>query len=196
MKSENDKAAQLDAVELIACEFLRFVFGNRRPESKDLAARHERIKGAVKSCGGALDAVVVARLFYRLETEATSLIGKVAALAQTTDPDALTAYGVPALLIENAKGVAAHHRRAKHKEIAANARQWKPDAEDKATYCAWALGLDEMRRKPRNVCDIRALPGFDVERWGRHNDKTLKDWWKSVFDGYLFEKGAPAKKNK
>jgi hypothetical protein len=186
-----DKAARLAAMANLAKHFLSQTYegGNTAAER---GARHEAIKREVSPCG-LFDAHDVVWLFYLLEERGVVEINKFAALAQTTDPEAMRQHGIPKEIVDNANMLKEHHRKASKDDSAANARASKPAAMDKDDFQAWAKKTIQPNTHSGNIQidDVRGMKGFKVS-WGQ-SDVTLKRWLKEAIPGFSFKRGAKKK---
>ncbi len=182
--SRKDVQAALDAV---ADEFMKFTWQTEPANPDALVARHERIKNLINAAGGKLDAVEVCHLFYKLEYRASSELGKVAALAQTTEPERLAERGLPSQLIDNAVLLRGHYGRRAKVTSAEHARKGKKDTKDKAAFVAWARAAHSDGHRPDRITDVRNLPGFDAG-WSQ-TPEVQKRWWKEANPGYEFKRG-------
>lgn len=182
---------QVDAIDGIVEEFLKFYALDNPPTPEELMSRHGRINSRIHSCGGCLDSWGVTWLFSKLEEKASGEIAKFVALAQTTDSGAMRKYGINEKLINNVIAVANEHRKNKAEDMAEKARDGKKDSVDRKNFITWAEQLPNDKRSPPQAEDIRGLPGFQVT-WGC-TDETLKKWWKRAFPGYQFRNGARKK---
>ncbi|WP_025915603.1 hypothetical protein [Herminiimonas sp. CN] len=186
-----DKAARLAAMANLAKHFLSQTYegGNTAAERE---ARHEAIKREVSPCG-LFDAHDVVWLFYLLEERALTEINKFAALAQTTDPDAVLKYGVPSEIVENAKLLKEHHVKATKRAGTASARAAAPGGDkDKEECRGWLKTAISMEDSGViNSVDITGMKGFN---WGGRDNKWLKARVKEVFPKFEFRRGRTKEK--
>lgn len=191
MRKLMDKAARLAAMENLAKHFLSQAYegGSTVEERKE---RHDAMENEVFPCG-IFDEHDVVWLFYLLEERALTEITKFAALAQTTDPDAMLKYGIPPELVNNAKLLKRHHGIEAKSASAGVARAAKSSAKDKEAFQIWvreAVELNEHSRKIQ-IEDVRGMKGFKSS-WGQ-NDATLKRWLREAIPGFEFKRGAKKK---
>lgn len=132
-------------------------------------------------------------LFYLLKERALTEINRFAALAQTTNPDAMLKHGIPAEIVGNAKLLKEHHGRNAKSASASAARAAKISAKDKEAFQAWAKGAIDSKTHSGNIQidDVRGMKGFESS-WGQ-NDATLKRWLKEAIPGFEFKRGAKKK---
>ena len=141
------------AVEKITEMFLEDLYSDREPfwnresfghltEDEKLSIsgiraqeRHEKIIEIIGDYG--LDGIGVMRLFNAIEYKAIGEINKLLALVQTTEPDQLRKYGVPNVLIENAKTIQGLRTSTRAKG-AAGAR-WEDDPKSYAACKAFEI---------------------------------------------------------
>lgn len=186
-----DKAARLAAIANLAKHFLSQAYegGNTTEERK---ARHDAINEEVSPCG-LFDAHDVVWLFCLLEDRALTEINKFAALAQTTDPDAMLKHGVPTELVENVKLLKEHHIKATKRAGTASARAAAVGGEkDKEGCREWlktAISISDSGQV--NAVDLTGMKGF---AWGRCSNKWLKERVKEVFPEFEFRRGRTKKK--
>lgn len=186
-----DKAARLAAMANLAKHFLSQAYeGGNTAEERE--ARHDAMKDEVSPCG-IFDAHDVVWLFYLLEERALTEINKFAALAQTTDPDAMLKHGVPTELVENVKLLKEHHGRVAKSASAGAARAAKPSAKNKEAFQVWAKkAIDQKAHSGKiQIDDVRGMEGFEL--FWRQNDATLKRWLKEAVPGFQFKRGAKKK---
>ncbi len=186
-----DKAARLAAMENLAKHFLSQAYegGSTAEERKE---RHDAMENEVSPCGP-FDEHDVVWLFYLLEERALTEITKFAALAQTTDPDAMLKYGIPPELVKNSKLLKKHHGREAKSASAGAARAAKSSAKDKEAFQAWVREAVEPNEHSRKIQieDVRGMTGFKSS-WGQ-NDATLKRWLREAIPGFEFKRGAKKK---
>ncbi len=186
-----DKAARLAAMANLAKHFLSQAYeGGNTAEERE--ARHDAMKDEVSPCG-LFDVHDVVWLFCLLEERALTEINKFAALAQTTDPDAMLKHGVPTELVENAKLLKEHHGRDAKSASAGAARAAKTSAKNKDAFQAWAKrDIDPKTHSGKiQIDDVRGMKGFESS-WGQ-NDATLKRWLKEAMPSFKFKRGAKKK---
>ncbi len=136
MNQQRTRADKLTAI------FLEDVFSESSDNSpQTLKARHEHIKDAIEE-GLSPDGILW--LFYALEMKAVSEINKVAALAQTIEPDALKKYGLPEELISNAKSVRDFKTKIRSKKAADD--KWADHPKTYATCKAFELWSSHPRQ--------------------------------------------------
>ncbi|WP_287952132.1 hypothetical protein [Diaphorobacter sp.] len=187
-----DKAARLAAMANLAKHFLSQAYeGGNTAEERE--ARHDAMKDEVSPCG-LFDAHDVVWLFYLLEERALTEINKFAALAQTTDPDAMLEHGVPSKLVANVRLLKEHHRKVSRNDSAAHARSQKPEEKKKAEFKAWAAeNISKDRHSGKiQINDVYAMKGFS-EEW-RLSDTVMKKCLREAIPGFVFRTGRKAKK--
>ncbi|WP_426344237.1 hypothetical protein ACN9MU_04665 [Pseudoduganella sp. R-32] len=187
-----DKAARLAAMENLAKHFLSKAYSGENTAS-ELRARHEIATAELVSGGDNFDAHDVMWLFSLLEYRAISEVNKFAALAQTTDPDAMLKYGLPKEVVNNVKVLKAHNGRQAKKVSANNARESKQAAKDKIEFQTWVKKTIKLEEHSGSIQidDVRGMNGFKVT-W-RQTDVTLKLWLKEAIPGFSFKRGARKK---
>ena len=183
-----DKTTRIAAIENLTKYFLSQPYsGGNTPEER--TRRHEAVKAELASCGDRFDAHDVVWLFYVLEHHALGELKKFAALAQTTDPEAMLKYGVPKELVDNAKLLKEHHGMQAKVASASKARASKQDAKAKTAFQEWVkMTIDPKKHSGKiQIEDVRAMEGFEVS-WGQ-SDPTLKRWLKEAIHGFSFKPG-------
>lgn len=101
MTNEHQKRLDesLEKIKNLKEVFLKYMYDpDQTPET--LKSRFNYLNEVI---GDGLDPYFICNLFLALEQKAIVEVDKMAALAQTIDPDALRKYGIPDQLIENAK---------------------------------------------------------------------------------------------
>jgi hypothetical protein len=98
---------QIDTVNSIVKEFLKFVWHKGLPTPDELKSRHEALQIALEKCGDKLDAYWVIWLVYDLEQVASEYIRKLIDLVQATNPKVVKEIfpDIPDHLINVAEGV-------------------------------------------------------------------------------------------
>lgn len=183
-----DKTTRIAAIENLAKYFLSQPYsGGNTPEER--TRRHEAVKAELASCGDRFDAHDVVWLFYVLEYHALGELKKFAALAQTTDPEAMLKYGVPKELVDNAKLLKEHHGMQAKVASASKARASKQDAKAKTAFQEWVKVTIDLKTHSGKIQieDVRGMEGFEVS-WGQ-SDPTLKRWLKEAIRGFSFKPG-------
>lgn len=180
------------AMERLEKHFLSEIFREKAGSPNELEARHEALKAEVASFGP-FDALDVVHLFELLEYRAATEIGKFAALAQTTDPEAMLQHDIPKVIVHNAASLKDHHRKEAKADSAGAARAAKASAKDKEAFQAWAKGAIDLKTHSGSIQidDVRGMNGFESS-WGQ-NDTTLKRWLKEAIPGFEFKRGAKKK---
>jgi len=187
-----NKTARIAAIENLTKYFLsEFYSGGSTPAEKTM--RHEAINAELASCGDRFDAHDVLWLFYVLEHHANGELNKFAALARTTEPEAMLKYGVPKEFVDNAMLLKEHHRMQAKAASASNARASKKDAKAKMAFQEWVkMTIDPQTHSGKiQIQDVRGMKGFKAS-WGQ-TDTTLKQWLKEVFESFSFKRGARKK---
>ncbi len=189
------KQTKREAIEAIVGDFLLFSYQGGSADISDVKDRHERIKATLMSCGDEFDAQDLLWLFMRLESRAVEEIAKLAALAQTTEPEQMKKFGLPNGLIEGAIALKEHNGKQAKAASAANARASKQDAKDEQEFKKWAAKAINQKTDSGNIQieDVRGMKGFKSS-WGQA-DNTLKQWVKEAIPGFCFKRGR-SKKNK
>lgn len=120
---------QMQAVEMLEAEFLRFLWTEQPASPAQLGERFDRFAEALNKTGG-LDASAVLALFDKLEQRALTEINKPLALAQTIDPDCIAHQcpDLPKTLITNTQAVHTHAYTTSHSKQAKGAAQHKRPA--------------------------------------------------------------------
>jgi len=187
-----DKSTRIAALENLAKYFLSQPYGGGNTPA-ERTMRHEAVNAELASCGDRFDAHDVVWLFSVLEYHALGELRKFAALAQTTDPEAMLKYGVPKEFVDNAKLLKEHHRMQAKVASASNARASKQDAKAKTAFQEWVkVTIDPQTHSGKiQIEDVRGMKGFKAS-WGQ-TDTTLKQWVKEVFEGFSFKRGARKK---
>jgi hypothetical protein len=188
MSNLANKTTRIAAIENLTKYFLsEFYSGGNTPEER--TRRHEAVSAELASCGDRFDAHDVLWLFYVLEHHAVSELEKLAALAKTTDPEAMLKYGVPKELVDNAKLLKERHSMQAKVASASKARASKQDAKAKTAFQDWVkMTIDpEAHSGKIQIEDVRAMKGFEVS-WGQ-TDPTLKRWLKEAIRGFSFKPG-------
>lgn len=181
-----DKAARLAAMANLAKHFLSQAYegGNT---AKDRKARHDAIKREVSPCG-LFDAHDIVWLFYLLEERGVVEINKFAALAQTTDPEAMLQHGIPKEIVDNANLLKEHHAKATRRAGTAPARASTAASKDEFDFKEWAkknINVEEHSGKIQ-APDLVSIKGF---KWGKRTDGVLKKWVKEVHPDFKFKTG-------
>lgn len=187
-----DKSTRIAAMENLTKHFLSQPYsGGNTPAERTM--RHEAVKAELASCGDRFDGHDVMVLFYLLEERALAELNKFAALAQTTEPEAMLKHGVPRELVNNAKRLREHHGMQAKVASVSKARASKPDAKAKTAFQEWVrITIDPDTHSGKiQIEDVRGMKGFDAA-WGQ-NDATLKRWLKGVFRTFSFKRGARKK---
>lgn len=189
------KQTKREAIEAIVGDFLLFSYRGGSADISDVKDRHERIKTTLMSCGDEFDAHDLLWLFMRLENRAVEEIAKLAALAQTTEPEQMKKHGLPTGLIDGAIRLKEHNGKQAKAVSAANARASKQDAKDEQAFKKWVIQVinQETDSGSIQIEDVRGMDGFESS-WGQ-SDNTLKRWVKEVINGFMFKRGR-SKKNK
>lgn len=183
------KQTKREAIEAIVGDFLLFSYRGGSADISDVKDRHERIKATLMSCGDEFDAHDLLWLFMRLENRAVEEIGKLAALAQTTEPEQMKKHGLPTGLIDGAIGLKEHHIKETKCAGTAPARASKQDDKDRQAFKKWAIKAINQEADSGNIQteDVRGMDGFEPS-WGQV-DNTLKRWVKEIFPGFTFKRG-------
>jgi hypothetical protein len=187
-----DKTTRIAAIENLTKHFLSQPYsGGNTPSER--AMRHEAVKAELASCGDRFDAHDVIWLFHLLEQRALAEINKFAALAQTTDPDAMLQHGVPREVVKNAKLLKEHNGKQAKVKSANNARASKQDAKAKMAFQEWVKKTIDPNTHSGNIQieDVRGMKGFEAS-WGQI-DVTLKRWLKEAVPNFSFKRGAKKK---
>jgi hypothetical protein len=183
-----DKSVRIAALENLAKYFLSQPYGGGNTPA-ERTMRHEAVKAELASCGDRFDAHDVVWLFSVLEYQALGELRKFAALAQTTDPEAMLKYGVPKEFVDNAKLLKAYHSMQAKVASASKARASKQDAKAKTAFQEWVkVTIDPKTHSGKiQIEDVRGMTGFEVS-WGQ-TDPTLKRWLKEAIRGFSFKPG-------
>jgi hypothetical protein len=187
-----DKFTRIAAMQMLKEHFLSQPYrGGNTPSEK--AMRHEAVAAELESYGDRFDAHDVMWLFSLLESRAFAELNKFAALAQTTDPDAMLKHGVPRELVDNAKLLKEHHGMQAKAASVHKARASKPDAKAKMAFQKWVKKtIDPNKHSGKiQIEDVRGMEGFETS-WGQ-TDTTLKLWLREMFDNFSFKRGARKK---
>jgi hypothetical protein len=187
-----DKTTRIAAMENLTKHFLSQPYGGgNTPAEKTM--RHEAVKAELASCGDRFDAHEVIWLFHLLEHRALAELNKFAALAQTTDPEALLQHGLPGELVNNAKLLKEHNGKQAKAKSAGNARASKQDAKAKKAFQEWVKKtIDPNTHSGKiQIEDVRGMKGFEAS-WGQI-DATLKRWLKEEIGNFSFKRGARKK---
>jgi hypothetical protein len=192
MSQPVNKSTRIAAMENLTKHFLsQPSSGGNTPSER--AMRHEAVKAELASCGDRFDAHEVIWLFHLLEQRALAEVNKFAALAQTTDPEAMLQYGLPGDLVNNAKLLKEHNGEQAKAKSASEARAAKQDAKAKTAFQDWVkVTVDPERHSGKiQIEDVRGMKGFEAS-WGQ-SDATLKRWLKEILRGFSFKRGARKK---
>lgn len=172
-----DIAAQMEAVELLEKEFLSLVWVKGYQGARE---RHERIQGALKKAGGAMDARAIDALFYQLEQVAIREIRKLAHLAQS-GTEAIDLYpDLPEQLMGNIreieKWIMIHKR---NKEIAKKDRVIPGQKENKKEFQRY---WDDWKGGKITYAGVTKFDEAMVDKLGISRTSAQK-WRKKLEDG-------------
>jgi hypothetical protein len=187
-----DKTTRIAAMENLTKHFLSQPYsGGNTPAERTM--RHEAVKAELASCGDRFDTHDVIWLFHLLEQRALAEINKFAALAQTTDPEAMLRYGLPKELVKNAKALKEHNSKHGKVKSASEARAAKQAAKAKIAFQKWVeRTIDPNEHSGKiQIEDVRGMEGFEAS-WGQ-TDATLRLWLREMFDNFSFKRGARKK---
>lgn len=135
----NEQRLKADKLTAI---FLEDIFSESLCHSpQELKTRYGRIIDAI---GDGLSPEGILWLFYAMEMKAINGINKVAALTQTSEPDALKKYGLPDELISNAKSVRDFKTKIKAQKAARG--KWDRSLKTVATCKAFELWKSNSRQ--------------------------------------------------
>lgn len=189
VKRPTDIGKRRSALSGLAKHFMASVFVLQ--SATEQKTRHQAMEAELAEIG-AFDLHDVLWLFYELEQQGMTTVNKIAALAQTTEPETLLKHGLPHQLVSNANIVKEHHQITTKRNAAQVARSAKLEAQHKMDFMSWIQQSFDSGSGTIQVDDVRAMSGFKPA-WGI-TDVTLKKWVKEAYPGFRFKPGAKKKK--
>jgi len=179
ISAQQNLRAQMNAADLLAADFLTFMWSEKGTDYSALKARFERHCSALDAAGHLLPQVVL-HLFAKLEERAIYEINAATALAQTIDPDSIARQrpNLPPELISNVHAVHKHVTKTAQSELARKAAEIKQkpfrDIKD-AALNEWDESGSEYESKSDFARIVGALKGIKFRtllKWIAEHEKS------------------------